>query len=675
MAKVAIAHAGGLHTRVAATAADLLFRCVSRAGCNSVYLKARGHRVLFTDLLAVVSLNLKMGDEIEVIAEDGLDEARLEPVIRYLGQPEESEAGKVRVDERIQEMVLTSYTIFEQMAHGLIVVNLHGDISYMNRTARDYLDIADEFEAIGKSVEDVVPNTRLAWVLRTGRPEIAQKQRLGERTVLTNRTPIIVDGEIAGAMAVFQNISEVERLAEELSLVKELKTRLDLVLQAVHDAICVADETGNVRYVNEAYEELYGIRAEDVVGRPIRDCPLGELCDHAMTTGQAVLGKIVRRGTKREVVADALPIHVGEEMRGMVSVSRSLSEVEKLLAEIHTLQMEKQYLQDELSRHRGLGLAFLRIVGQSGVLLDCLDLAEKAARTSSTVLITGESGTGKELVAQAIHGASPRRDGPFVRVNCAGIPPTLIESELFGHERGAFTGATAMRKGKFELADGGTIFLDEIGELPLEVQSKLLRVLQEREVERIGSTRTIRLDVRVIAATNRELEREVERKSFRQDLYYRIHVVHVQLPPLRERTGDVPLLAEHFASELGDAMGKTVRGFTHDAMKALTAYHWPGNNRELKNVVERAMNVAEGKWIELRDLPAFMRSPTGERIAQAASVDADGLEEAVRTMDEYEREIIAKALRMHGSFNRAAKALGLSHKTVASKARKYGLVE
>ena len=278
-------------------------------------------------------------------------------------------------------------------------------------------------------------------------------------------------------------------------------------------------------------------------------------------------------------------------------------------------------------------------------------------------------------MAQAIHGASPRRDGPFVRVNCAGIPPTLIESELFGHERGAFTGATAMRKGKFELADGGTIFLDEIGELPLEVQSKLLRVLQEREVERIGSTRTIRLDVRVIAATNRELEREVERKSFRQDLYYRIHVVHVQLPPLRERTGDVPLLAEHFASELGDAMGKTVRGFTHDAMKALTAYHWPGNNRELKNVVERAMNVAEGKWIELRDLPAFMRSPTGERIAQAASVDADGLEEAVRTMDEYEREIIAKALRMHGSFNRAAKALGLSHKTVASKARKYGLVE
>ena len=674
MVKVAIAHAGGLHTRVAATAADLLSRCVSRAECNGVYMKAHGHRVLFTDLLAVVSLNLKKGDEVEVVAEDGLDEAKLEPVIRYLGQPEESEAGKARIDERIQEMVLTSYTIFEQMAHGLIVINPHGDISYMNRTARDYLDIADE-EAIGKPVEEVVPNTRLAWVLRTGRPEIAQKQRLGERTVLTNRTPIVVDGEIAGAMAVFQNISEVERLAEELSVVKELKTRLDLVLQAVNDAICVADEMGNVRFVNAAYEELYGVRADDVVGRPMRDYPLGELCDHAMATGQAVLGKIVRREAKREVVADALPIHVGEEMRGMVSVSRSLSEVEKLLDEIHTLQMEKQYLQDELSRHRGLDRAFSRIVGQSGVLLDCLGLAEKAARTSSTVLITGESGTGKELVAQAIHEGSPRRDGPFVRVNCAGIPPTLIESELFGHERGAFTGATAMRKGKFELADGGTIFLDEIGELPLEVQSKLLRVLQEREVERIGSARTIRLDVRVIAATNRELEREVERGGFRQDLYYRIHVVHVPLPPLRERTGDVPLLAEHFAAELGDAMGKAVRGFTHEAMKALAAYHWPGNNRELKNVVERAMNVAEGKWIELRDLPAFMRSPIDKRAVEIARGGEDESDQFVRTMDEYEREIIAKALRVYGSFNRAAKALGLSHKTVAAKARKYGLVE
>jgi two-component system NtrC family response regulator len=311
-------------------------------------------------------------------------------------------------------------------------------------------------------------------------------------------------------------------------------------------------------------------------------------------------------------------------------------------------------------RHRIEG-----IIGESGPMQEVLSLVRRVAPTDATVLIRGESGTGKELIARAIHFASPRARGPLVKVNCAALPETLLESELFGHERGAFTGATAMRRGRFELADGGTLFLDEIGDLPPHLQVKLLRVLQEREFERVGSSRPLRVDVRVLAATHRDLEALLRAGRFREDLYYRINVVTIALPPLRERREDLPLLIDHFLAKFAARNGKVIRGLTREAREALLRYDYPGNVRELENLIERAVVLSRDEVIGLRDLPLTLHEPAPEPPAPR------GLVAAVEAL---ERRMIREALdRAGGVQTRAAELLGISERALRYKLRKYGL--
>src|SRR5690349_180749 len=242
------------------------------------------------------------------------------------------------------------------------------------------------------------------------------------------------------------------------------------------------------------------------------------------------------------------------------------------------------------------------LVGDSPEMQSIFDVIDKVADTPSTVLITGESGTGKELVAKALHEGSSRKAGPFIKINCAAIPKTLMESELFGYEKGAFTGATSSKPGRFELADGGTLFLDEIGEIPVEMQVKLLRAIQESEFERVGGLKTIKVDVRLVTATNRDLEQETQRGNFREDLYYRLNVVPLQIPPLRKRTGDIPLLVKHIIKKFNERLKKSITGIADDALAALEAHAWPGNIRELENVLERTILFAKGERIERADL-------------------------------------------------------------------------
>ena len=311
-------------------------------------------------------------------------------------------------------------------------------------------------------------------------------------------------------------------------------------------------------------------------------------------------------------------------------------------------------------RHRVEG-----IIGDSGRMQEVLSLVRRVAGSDATVLIRGESGTGKELIARAIHHASPRAAGPLVAVNCAALPEGLLESELFGHEKGAFTGAAASRKGRFELADGGSIFLDEIGDLPLHLQVKLLRVLQERQFERVGGTRTIPVNVRVLAATHRSLEALVREGRFRDDLYYRINVVTLLLPPLRERREDLPPLIEHFLTRFAGKNGKTIRGLTREARDALLRYDYPGNVRELENLIERAVVLTRDEVIGKSDLPLTLDEQTAESDAPAGLVAAaEGLE----------RRMIRDALsRAGGVQTRAAELLGISERVLRYKLRKYGL--
>jgi transcriptional regulator with GAF, ATPase, and Fis domain len=324
---------------------------------------------------------------------------------------------------------------------------------------------------------------------------------------------------------------------------------------------------------------------------------------------------------------------------------------------------------------------FGAIVGDSPALRDVLARVEQVAQTSSTVLLRGETGTGKEMVARAIHINSAREDKPFVRVNCAALAPGVLESELFGHEKGSFTGAVARRLGRFELADGGTLFLDEVGDLPLDVQVKLLRVLQEREFERVGGAETIKVDVRVVSATHRDLEKLIAAGEFREDLYYRLNVFPIVLPPLRQRGSDIPLLAEHFVQKYARSAGKNVRGLDAGAAAALTAYAWPGNVRELENVIERALILARGGELTSADLeftrrPATAGVPTSMDAAVTARTDGGGAgaRPLQERLQEQERAAIVTAIdQAHGNIAHAARALGINRSTLYYRLRKHGL--
>jgi two-component system response regulator HydG len=309
-----------------------------------------------------------------------------------------------------------------------------------------------------------------------------------------------------------------------------------------------------------------------------------------------------------------------------------------------------------------------QIVGRSQKMKEILETVAMVAPTEASVLVLGESGTGKELIANALHQGSSRADKRFIKVNCAALPETLLESELFGHERGAFTGAVSKKPGRFALADGGTIFLDEIGELSLSTQSKLLRVLQEREIEPLGSTQTIKVDIRILAATNRNLKEEVSKGAFREDLFYRLNVVPIQIPPLRERKEDIPLLLEHFLKIYNEKNGRNLQGFHPRALDALMRYAWPGNIRELENMVERVVILTRDDYVMFQDLPEPIRDAVGDPLPIQVR---EGIR-AGMTIREMERELIIKTLEDNDqNRTRSARVLGITRRTLQHKLKEY----
>lgn len=330
-------------------------------------------------------------------------------------------------------------------------------------------------------------------------------------------------------------------------------------------------------------------------------------------------------------------------------------------------------VEQEVSRKK-LNPAFDQIVGVSSKLYDAMNLAAKTADNNFNVLIRGESGTGKELIAEAIHYSGGRANHGFIRVNCAAIPGNLLESEMFGHVKGAYTGAIRTKIGKFELAHKGTIFLDEIGELDKTMQAKMLRVIQKKEFQRVGDDKTIQVDARILAATNRNLEKLVEMGEFREDLYYRLNVIPIWLPPLRERKEDIPVLAEHFLRRVAQELRCEPKRLAPEAMEAIFEYSWPGNIRELENVMEQVNIITDGNIILKKDLPSYINENDAAEGKRKGTWEEELWKGGIHPWEYYEKEIIRRALEVYGSYNAAGKALGLTHKTVAAKARKYQLV-
>ncbi len=341
----------------------------------------------------------------------------------------------------------------------------------------------------------------------------------------------------------------------------------------------------------------------------------------------------------------------------------------KRAIEFRDLKRENLNLRSQLKKK----YRFENIIGDSEKTRQIFETIEKVADTDSTILILGESGTGKELIAKAIHYNSYRREGPFVPVNCAAIPTELLESELFGHEKGAFTNAIRTRIGRFELAHGGTVFLDEIGDMPANLQSKLLRFLQERQFERVGGLKTVKVDIRVIAATHQDLKLAVQQKKFRQDLYYRLNVIPISIPPLRERKEDIPLLVHHFISQFNRTKKRQISGIDPEALNRLIAYHWPGNVRELENIIERMIILTNNEILQVEDLPEKLHSLSPTEAGRPAEIPDEGISLDTAVSD-YERKLILEALNKTGWVkNKAAQLLSLNRTTLIEKIKRQNL--
>ncbi|GAB4267087.1 sigma-54 interaction domain-containing protein [Thermincola ferriacetica] len=557
----------------------------------------------------------------------------------------------------------------------MIGIGLDGKINIFNRAAEKITGFKAE-EVIGKNIKEVIPSTRLFEVMRTGCAELNQSQLLGNTKIITNRVPVRDEnGIIIGAVAVFRDVTEITALSEQITDVMEMRSLLEAIINSTQDAISVCDENGLNILVNPAYTRITGLKPEEVLHKPATiDIAEGESVHmQVLKTRKAVRGVPMKVGRfRREVVVNVAPILIGDKLKGSVGIIHDISEIKRLSDELDKVK--------SLIRRMTAKYTFDDIIGSCELMASAIDQAKRAAETPATVLLRGESGTGKELFAHAIHNASVRRRGPFVRVNCAAIAEPILESELFGYVEGAFTGAVKSgKKGYFEEADGGTIFLDEIGEVNPSVQAKLLRVLQEKEIVRVGGTKPVPVDVRVIAATNANLEQRVSEGTFREDLYYRLNVVPIFVPPLRARKEDIPLLIDHLCRKYSLEYGRKVAEITPEALDVLMHYDWPGNVRELENIISRTIiNMKYNETTILpHHVPALGRAAgpqwQAQKAEQSISVPAlDGsLEEVLAAV---EKKVLQQALATAGgNKTKAARMLGISNRSLYYKLERHGI--
>lgn len=546
-------------------------------------------------------------------------------------------------------------------------------------------------QQIGEKEEggDLESDYLYARVLRTGITQYVADARLDKDYDDAGRgctasgelaevcTPIILNNEIIGIIGLIAFTEEqkgiiadksknmtgfVEKMADLLAAkadqqeilenVEVSRDEMSTVLETAHEGIFALDKKGYVKHCNKQAATLFNMTKRELIGRNISKLMPGSPAIKVIETGRGYteneeIFKV--DGVQHHFIVTVKPFSSGDEIDGVVISFRDIEEAQKLVYNFNTRTI-KNTVDD--------------IIGTSEKVMIAKKQALITARGNSTVLITGESGTGKEMFAKAIHYASAREEKPFINVNCGAIPENLLESELFGYEKGAFTGANEKGKvGKFELADGGTIFLDEIGDMPLHLQVKILHVLQNMRFEKVGGNKSISVDVRVIAATNKDLEKMISEGTFREDLYYRLSVIPLAIPPLRERKADIKMLMNHFLKKYNTFMNRKIEGFSPEAEELYLNYNWPGNIRELENAVEYGTNMAFGKVIDIEDVPVRILKKE-EEIVKFKNMDKP-LAEQVKL---YEREIIIKKLKQHnGVKDVVARELGLSRATLYRK--------
>src|SRR5262245_20800797 len=626
-----------------------------------------------------------------------LDGPRGLAILRIFAARARAEIERLRAEAALRESGERYRDLYDEAPVAYLSIDTDARIRRANRQAGELLG-APLDHLRGRVVFDLLADTpsrkpkaraifaRFLAGLETLHEEI-EWRRVDDGTAVWTRASVrpIFDaqGHVVATRSTHVDITDRKRMEEALQLSEE---RLARILESAMDAIITVDATWRIELFNDAAEKVFCCPADEVLGRPL-DRFLTDGFKNALDNFLRAFargsqtppyvwapgGLTARRADGREFVIEATISHV--EVGGRILytlILRDIDERRRSEEHLRQLHLQNQYLQEEIRSVHNVD----EIVGQSTVLTGALEKVRLVAGTDSSVLILGETGTGKELIARAVHAHSKRKDNPLIKGNCAALPAGLVESELFGHEKGAFTGATEKRLGRFELADGGTLFLDEIGEIPPEVQVKLLRVLQEREFERVGGSKTIRVDVRVVAATNRDLTKVVAEGKFRQDLYYRLNVFPVHLPPLRERREDIPLLVHYFVVRHAAKIGRQISRVPPEVMQRLVAYTWPGNIRELENVVERAMILSPGPDLALEPemLPTVSTSAPA---TLATELDASGSRGDSSTLEQAERNHIISALKrtrwqIEGPQG-AARALNIHPSTLRSRIKKLGI--
>ena len=548
--------------------------------------------------------------------------------------------------------------ILRQRANGVLIVDSNRQVLGII-TRRDIADFLDKGIPENPPVTAIMVNPVIT-VFPEEEVEIARNIMLKHKI---SRLPVVnKEGCLLGVLT-------NENLLSYYMHIEEIMRDFWLAIDTVRVAICVVDLKGIVCYWNTSSEELYGVKANKILG-----CPLIEFFPNAL------LQKVVDTGVEfdsvehqpREgvhVIISATPIIQDGRLVGAVSTERDVTELINLAKEVKKFRNQVSYLEEEIKKIRKDSFSLENIIGKSKKLMDVVNLSKRVAKTDAALLIRGESGTGKELIARAVHLESPRRERPFIVVDCSAIPATLLESELFGYNAGAFTGANrAGKPGKFELAEGGTILLDEIGEMSFEMQAKLLRVLQEKVFYRVGGIKPVKVNVRVLAATNRNLEKMIKDSSFREDLYYRLDVVSIRLPALRERKEDLPVLINAFINHFSGKYKKRILRIEPEVMTVLLDYDWPGNVRELKNVIERLVVLTEDLTVKAEYLPEHLRQQILASDEQKQTVTVNQLMPLSKVVQEAEKQAIILALsQAKQNRSQAAKLLNIPRSTLYYK--------
>ncbi|MFA7078632.1 MAG: sigma 54-interacting transcriptional regulator, partial [Syntrophomonas sp.] len=567
-------------------------------------------------------------------------------------------------------------TILNYIHNLIISIDRNGKINVLNRAAEKFLGLKSA-AVQGRDIMKIIPNSGLMEILETGCSKPAQKIELNNSTFISNRSPIKKHGELIGAVAVLQDISELESISRELENVKELNEEMDAIIESSYDGLYLTDGQGITLRVNEAFEKLTGVQSREMIGRNVEDLVVRGVVSESVSTlvlkEQRPITIMQKTITGRLALTTGTPIfdRKGKIFR-VVSNVREITELMWLKQQLEQAQGLSKHYESEL---RALQMQYSgseKLIINSRKMKDLLDTVIRLAQVDSTVLITGESGTGKELIAETIHNNSLRKNGPFIKINCGAISHNLLETELFGYDTGAFTGAKKGGKaGYFELANGGTLLLDEISELPYNLQVNLLRVIQSKELIRVGGEKTIPIDVRIVAATNRDILGLVEINEFREDLYYRLNVVPVEVPPLRERKEEIPVLAAHFV-QVFNKKYKMEKQLTTDVIDILMEYDWPGNVRELENIMERLVVTIPGNILSHEDLPLHLKNNAANK-QENPKISLSGIMPLREAVEVVEKQLLEKAYSRHKVTREVAKQLEVDPSTVLRKAAKYGI--